>query len=552
MDAKPVQISSNAKAAKHGVVSIFTFKRIRRGAIILGVVFGIAVASQTIGLVKTYPSVAARGGLIQSLKSNVSLQVLFGPSNHLTNSISSYASWRVLGVVTIIGSIWGLLTATKILRGEEDAGRWETMLAGPLTAARATLQAIGGVYGGLLVAFVIAALFLIVSGKSPGVGISPTGAIVYTLTMVMGAGLFIAIGALTSQLAASRQQAALLGMAFFGVCFMVRAASTTASSLSWLHYVNPLSWIDNIQPLTDRRFIWFLPIIGLAALATGAALRLASKRDLGESRIKQVDSARPRLALLKHPLGFSFRLTRVPLASWLMAIVIPSTIFGLLATTAGNIFNESGSLTQFIGKVTRQQAEVAGTKTFLGLIFFILAILIMTIAASAVNAIRTEEAEDRLDNLLVRPVRRLQWLRGRILIVIGAILVAGLLAGSVSWLAAASQHSSIAYKDTLTAGLNDLAPAFLIMGFGILTFGIKPRLTSAVMFGLIGWGFLLEILGPLLQLNNFILDTSILHHMSAAPAVAPNWQSAGVMTGLGLLLTLVGMAAFKRRDLQNE
>ena len=40
----------------------------------------------------------------------------------------------------IVGAIWGLLLATRLLRGEEDAGRWELLLAGRTTRRPATVQ----------------------------------------------------------------------------------------------------------------------------------------------------------------------------------------------------------------------------------------------------------------------------------------------------------------------------------------------------------------------------------------------------------------------------
>ena len=43
--------------------------------------------------------------------------------------MAGFTACRVLTGITIIGSIWGLMTSTGLLRGEEDAGRWELLLA---------------------------------------------------------------------------------------------------------------------------------------------------------------------------------------------------------------------------------------------------------------------------------------------------------------------------------------------------------------------------------------------------------------------------------------
>jgi hypothetical protein len=40
--------------------------------------------------------------------------------------------------------------------------------------------------------------------------------------------------------------------------------------------------------------------------------------------------------------------------------------------------------------------------------------------------------------------------------------------------------------------------------------------------------------------------------MASAPAVSPHWQANGIMVGIGLVGTLLGGLAFRRRDLQGE
>jgi len=71
-------------------------------------------------------------------------------------------------------------------------------------------------------------------------------------------------------------------------------------------------------------------------------------------------------------------------------------------------------------------------------------------------------------------------------------------------------------------------------------------------YGLVAWSLLVELIGGSLGLNHFVLDTSIFHQMTAAPAVAPDWTSALAMVLLGLVAALAGGAAFARRDLQGE
>jgi len=79
----------------------------------------------------------------------------------------------------------------------------------------------------------------------------------------------------------------------------------------------------------------------------------------------------------------------------------------------------------------------------------------------------------------------------------------------------------VAFGKLIQAGVNSAVPAALIVGIGILMLGIKPRWASAVMYAVIGWSFLLELIGPIINLNHWLLDTSLLHHVALSPAADP-------------------------------
>jgi ABC-2 type transport system permease protein len=67
--------------------------------------------------------------------------------------------WRTGTVVTVLIGVWAILAATRITQGEEDAGRWDLLIAGqaPLQSAVAVhLLAVGLIPIGLAAAVRIA------------------------------------------------------------------------------------------------------------------------------------------------------------------------------------------------------------------------------------------------------------------------------------------------------------------------------------------------------------------------------------------------------------
>ena len=91
-----------------------------------------------------------------------------------------------------------------------------------------------------------------------------------------------------------------------------------------------------------------------------------------------------------------------------------------------------------------------------------------------------------------------------------------------------------------------------IRGVGILVFGIRPRLTSWAVYGLLGWSLLLVVVGGIGAVSHWVLDTSVFHQMASAPAVAPHWEANAIMAAVGIAAALVGGWAFRHRDVQGE
>jgi putative exporter of polyketide antibiotics len=101
------------------------------------------------------------------------------------------------------------------------------------------------------------------------------------------------------------------------------------------------------------------------------------------------------------------------------------------------------------------------------------------------------------------------------------------------------------------AGLNTVPPAVFLIGLGALVHAIAPRLVGVVVYGLVGWSFLVELTGSIVKMPRLLLDLSILYHVAPAPATNPHWGSAAVLVVLGLIGAVAAAVVFERRDLVN-
>ena len=69
------------------------------------------------------------------------------------------------------------------------------------------------------------------------------------------------------------------------------------------------------------------------------------------------------------------------------------------------------------------------------------------------------------------------------------------------------------------------------------------------LYAILGWSFLLQLVGPSMKLSHWILDTSVLYHMAMAPATDPDWVAWAITASIGVVCAAAGGFLFNRRDL---
>lgn len=547
VDAVGTRTATGERGAGRSAHAVVVFRTTTRSAIRSGVVWGyiigIVVASSAISYTRIYTTQADRDALAKAFGSNNATAALFGPAPDL-QTVAGFTVFKSSMTVMVLGALWGLLTSTRLLRGEEDAGRWELLLTGQSTRRTAAAQALGGLGVGLASLWFVTAVITVLTGRVSSVAFSVGASLYSSLAQVAAALMFLAVGALTSQLAATRRRAMTLGGWFLGYSYFVRMVADAGVGLHGLIWASPLGWVEQLQPLISPNPVAFLPIAAFTVLTAALALHLSGLRDVGGSMLRDRTHARPRLRLLSGQWVFSIRLLRPVVVGWVAALAATGLVLGLIAKQAGGTV--SGSAEQVFARLG---APGASAQSFLGVSFLIVAILVGFMAAGQTTAARTEEAEGRTDNIVIQPVSRSSWLGARVVIAIAVLVLGGLVAGLCAWVGVAVEGGGVAFTTLVEAGINVVPAAICLLGIGILAIGVWPRRTSYVVYGYLGWSLLIELVGGFGSGSRWLLDTSLYHQMAAAPAVDPNWAVNAVMLGIGAVAALLGIASFRRRDL---
>ncbi|HXY29025.1 MAG TPA: ABC transporter permease subunit, partial [Acidimicrobiales bacterium] len=218
------------------VIARRTARAAARSGVLWGCVFGAFTATSAWSYTTIYKTQAERDALAAAFGANKATIALFGPAPEL-QTVGGFTVFKVSMTSMIIGAIWGVLTATRLLRGEEDAGRWELLLTGRAAARGATAQALVGLGAGAAALWAVTAAIAAVVGLSSRVDIAAGPACYLALALVSTAVVFLAVGALTSQLAPTRRQAAGYAAVVLGVSYGLRMVGDAGIGLHWLTWL---------------------------------------------------------------------------------------------------------------------------------------------------------------------------------------------------------------------------------------------------------------------------------------------------------------------------
>lgn len=523
-----------------------TRRRTIRGGAVLGLSSGAVVGLAAEGYLVAYPDEADRTIVATSIGGNPGLVALFGQPRAL-ETIAGFTEWRVLGVMPLLAAVWAVMAGTAALRGEEDAGRWDLLLSGPISRREATLAALLGL--GQTAATL--ALTTIASSLAFGVRtLGVTGSLWIAVGLLITPVVFLAVAAVGAQVGGSRPQALRIAAAVLGAAYLLRVVSTAVEGLDDLGWLSPLGWVDRAAPLTEPNIAPVLAAATITVLLAATAAEMSVRRDVGAGLWPERGSVRSRVRTLSGPTGLALELSRPGGLAWLAGLGVVGGVLGLVAPTASEALADADpALGGSFREVDFSRSDATGTTAFLGASFLVVGLLLAALAASHAAAAREEEASGRLETLLAGPVRREHWLTGRVLVALAVLLGGAVTTAAATWLGGVVAGDPQPVADLLAAGANALPAALVVLGLGMATFGWAPRLTSLLSYTYVAAAFLLEVVGSVLNLPGALLGLSVFHHVPLVPAAQAEPSTSAVLVLVALVAMLAGLLGVRCRDI---
>lgn len=529
-----------ADARPYRTVAALQARLVRRSTMILVVAGAAYMSLEVVSYRTAYPD-GVSPLQFTMFEDNPAIRMMSGVPVGL-DTAGGFAVWDGGWMMQLILAVWAVLTASRLLRGEEDLERTDLVLSAPVRATRAT---------GLALVVLAAASVLIGSAVTVTMlvcGTGTRGSVLLGLALAGVTATFAGVAAVTSQLVDVRRRAAAVAAGVIGISYVLRMVGNSTDARSWVRWLTPLGWMDELTPYGDPDLRALVPLLVVPVALAAVAVVLRARRDTGGAIFGLESGREPHLRLLGSPIAFGWRTNRAVLLGWAVGLGIYSAVMGALIATMIDWLERDESYQQIMASLGLDMAlTTLGFLAWLGSMF---GVAVGLQVAWRIGAAWGEEESGRAEQVLARRVSRLRWLGGHAsLALLGGVALL-LVSGTALWLGAlASGSEEITWEASTKSVLNTLPVVVLVGGVALATFGLLPRLTVAVPVALTVVAYVLALLGPALKWPSWVLDLSPFTHLAWVPAVPWAATSGIVMACLGLLLATVGLLAFRRRDL---
>ncbi|MGY1682209.1 hypothetical protein [Geodermatophilus sp. SYSU D01176] len=529
-----------APARPGAAVTRALVRQVRRGAVVVALLSGGLAAFVATEYERTF-SGAIGADSLAALAENPAIRTLFGPPVALDDP-GGFTVWRTGTVLAVLAGVWAALAGTRVTRGEEEAGRSELLLAGRVRLGSLVERTLAVLLGAAALVGAAVALGMLLVGTAP-VGAVLFGAVVGGTAMVGGA-----LGVLAGQLLPERRAASALAVGLLLAGLLARMVGDGVPALSWLQWAGPFGSMTLVAPYAGNRWAPLLVLAVQVAVLAVVARALAAGRDVGSGRWRGRDRGRAPSRLLRSLPGLAVHRSRRPTGTWSLGVAAYFLLIGLLATAMLDFLRDNPVFAQLAAAAGF--ARLTSVQGYAASLFSLLAVPLGAYAAGRVAAVAADEAAGRLTLLYSRPVGRVRWAAWEAgVVAVGTVVVAAA-AGAATGAGAAWVGAGLGLGEALGGAVAVVPVALLCLGAALFALGWLPSAVLAIGVLPAAGGYLLLVLADSFRWPSWVRDVSPFAHLAAVPAEPVDVAGAIGMLVVAVLLAVVGLAGYARRDLR--
>lgn len=357
-----------------------------------------------------------------ALASNPAVRAIYRLPTALT-TIGGFTVWRVELFVMLLGAVWMTLATTRVVRGDEESGRLDLVLANPLSLNRST----GASLTALLAAPFLAAL--VVGAVLDGSGAQPAGSWLYGVGIGLLIATFLAVAALASQLVPERRRATGLAVGVVFVTFVLRMWADGSSSAGWARWLTPFGWVEDLHAFGGNDL---LPLM-----------------DVGAGLIRADDRKEAGTALLSGLLAFAVRRRIGELAGWGAGVAVLGILSGGLAESLVGFPKAQPEATAMLNRMGMGAAVTPAGFVAIMNVFY--AVVLAGYGIASVHGDYEDETTSRLDLPYSNRVTRAGWAGSTVVTTVAALAALTAVLGFATWVASATAHAGLSAGDSFAS-----------------------------------------------------------------------------------------------------
>lgn len=520
------------------VVSRLAVRQLRLGAVLVALVCG-GMSALAASQYRPISDLLDQSSL-RAFTENPAIRILSGPPVALDNP-GGFAVWRTGTSLALLASLWILLAATRITRGEEDSRRWDLLLGGRLRIADVVIRCLAALAGSATLIGVTVAAALLAAGTQPA------GSVIHAVGITCVALTFATAALFAAQLMPTRFGATGVTIGALGTGMLLRMIADGSHQLAWLAWMTPFGLTARAAPYADNRI---LPLVVLAAfpiVLAGAALAAARHRDLGDGIVASPDSRRPRTGLLRSLGGFALHRTGRTTLWWATGLAVYFLLVGTTLAWLLDLFEKN-----------RRFAELAAAaglgghnlvNVIVAALFSMLAVPTGLYAAIRLAAMVADERAGRSTLLFAQPISRVRLMSTELVVTVGGVVALHCVAAVAIWGGAQITGAPLQLSDSLAGALNSVPVALLAAGAAAVGVGWAPSGTVVIGALPVLSGFVVNTVLQATKAPRWVLNLSPLAHLAAVPDAPPNWMATTIFLLTGAILAGFGVCGYVRRDL---
>jgi polyether ionophore transport system permease protein len=481
-----------------------------------------------------------------------------------------YATWHTLGLVPIILGIWTVLAGARLVRGEEERGSLDLLLATPWLRVRVLVEKLAALIITILVISLLFALGAVLGEASTGMQVDVAGALLGGLNIGITAFLFGMLALLLSQVLLSQAAAAGIAGALMVLAYLVNGIGRVVEHGEWIQRLSPLYYYDLSKPLiptygTNAGALLFL--LALGVLLAIISIPLFVRRDIGGTALPSwkfsrwgvrshavmqvLESARHDISMRTVALR-ALRAQAFAVIWWLLALAVFAGYITLISRITEDSIRKILGGTPALAQLFSGYDVATNEGIMAAILTLFLPAIAVLLAMTQALTWSSDLERGRLEPVLSTPQPRWRVILERFcaVFIVAAIVplvvwLSIVLCAQIAGLSLDSGHLAAASFGMLPLELITAAFIYVLAGW------MRPGTVVAIASILIALSYFAELLNPFLKLPEWLLSFSIFHQYGNPLVGGPRWGPWLILVGIALVFLTFSLLRFQRSDVHH-